>query len=85
MDRHTSRRSVRRDELVRYPRCSTITSTTSLEEMDEQRVSDREVLWRNRDRWLFDADDEPSVGHGGTDEKDRSLVDEFHPKCVFPA
>ena len=61
------------------------TSTTSLEEMDEQRASDREVLWQNHNRWLFDADDEPSVGHGRTDEKDRSLVDKFHPKCVFPA
>ena len=85
MDRHTSQRSVRRDELVRYPRRSTSSLTTGLEETDEQRTSNREVSWRIHHRWLFDADDEPSVGHDGPDEKDRSLVDEFHPKCVFPA
>ena len=84
VDRHASRRSVRRDELVRYPRRSMSSSTTGLEETDEQRTSDREVSWRIRDRKLFDADDEPSVGHDGPNEKDRLLVDEFHPKCVFP-
>lgn len=83
VDRHTSRRSVRRDELVRYPRRSTSSSTTGLEETDEQRASDREVSWRIRDRWQFDADDEPSVGHDGPDEKDRTLVDEFHPKYLL--
>jgi hypothetical protein len=76
---------VRRDELVRHPRRSTSGLTTSLEETEEQHVSDREVLWWIRDRWLFNADDEPSVGHDGPDEKDRTLVDEFHHKCVFPA
>ena len=59
-------------------------STPSLEKMDEQRASDREVSWWNHDRWLFDADNEPSVGHNGLGEKDRSLVDEFHPKYVSP-
>ncbi|KAH9020325.1 enhancer of polycomb-like-domain-containing protein [Lactarius pseudohatsudake] len=54
------------------------------EETEEQRATDREVSWRIRDRWLFDADDEPSVGNDGPDERDRALVDEFHPKYVFP-
>ena len=84
VDHHTSRRSVHRDELVRYPRRSTSSLTTGLEEMDEQHTSDREVSWRIHDRQLFDADNKPSVGHDGPDEKDRLLVDEFHPKCVFP-
>ena len=52
--------------------------------MDEQRASNREVLWRNHNRWLFDADNEPSVGHDGLGEKDRLLVDKFHPKYVSP-
>ena len=49
----------------------------------DQRAADSEVSWRIRDRWLFNADDEPSVGHNGPDEKDRALMDEFHPKYVF--
>jgi hypothetical protein len=42
----------------------------SLEETEEQCASDREVLWRIHDCWLFNTDDKPSVGHDGTDEKD---------------
>jgi enhancer of polycomb-like protein len=38
---------------------------------------------RIRDRWLFDAEDEPSVGPDGPDKKDRVLVDEFHPKYAL--
>jgi hypothetical protein len=72
------------DELVQYPRRSTSSSTTSLEETEEQCASDREASWRIRDRWLFNTDDKPSVGHDGTDEKDRMLVDKFHPKCASP-
>jgi hypothetical protein len=30
--------------------------------------------------YSFDAEDEPSDGPIGRDEKDRVLVDEFHPK-----
>ena len=81
MDRQTSRRSLRRDELVQYPRRSTNSTTPGSE---QQQATDREVSWRIRDRWLFDTDDEPSLGHDGPDEKDRALVDEFHPKYVFP-
>ena len=28
----------------------------------EESTTDKELSWRIRDRWLFDADDEPSVG-----------------------
>ena len=84
VDRHTSRSSLSRDELVQYPRRSTNSTTTGSGETAEQRATDMEVSWRIRDRWLFDADDEPSVGCDGPDEKDRALLDEFHPKYVFP-
>jgi enhancer of polycomb-like protein len=50
---------------------------------DDEPTTAKEVSWRIRDRWLFDADDDPSVGPDGPDEKDRALVDEFHPKCVL--
>jgi len=50
---------------------------------DEESTAAKETSWRIRDRWLFDADDDPSVGPDGPDEKDRALVDEFHPKCVL--
>jgi hypothetical protein len=72
-------RSLPRDEPVQYPRRSTSNAST-----EEKHVTDREISWRIRDRWLFDADDEPSFGHDGPDEKDEELVDEFHPKCVYP-
>ena len=84
VDRHTSRRSLQRDELVQYPRRSTSSASTGSEESEDKYATDREVSWRIRDRWLFDADDEPSVGPDGPDEKDRELVDEFHPKYVLP-
>jgi enhancer of polycomb-like protein len=50
---------------------------------EEGSTAEKEVSWRIRDRWLFDADDEPSVGPDGPDEKDRVLVDEFHPKYAL--
>jgi enhancer of polycomb-like protein len=50
---------------------------------DEESTTAKEISWRIRDRWLFDADDDPSVGPDGPEEKDRALVDEFHPKCVL--
>ncbi|KAI9437906.1 enhancer of polycomb-like-domain-containing protein [Lactarius psammicola] len=83
VDRHSSRWSLSRDELVQYPRRSTNSTNTGSEETEEQRATNREVSWRIRDRWLFDADDEPSVGHDGPDEKDRALLDEFHPKYLL--
>ncbi|KAF8496389.1 hypothetical protein F5888DRAFT_1833868 [Russula emetica] len=49
----------------------------------EESTAEKEVSWRIRDRWLFDADDEPSVGPDSPDEKDRVLVDEFHPKYAL--
>jgi len=50
---------------------------------DEESTTAKEISWRIRDRWLFDADDDPSVGPDGPDEKDRALVDEFHPKYLL--
>ena len=82
VDRRTTRRSPRRDELLSYPRRSTRPTTTDSEMPEEESTAEKEVSWRIRDRWLFDADDEPSVGPDGPDEKDRVLVDEFHPKYV---
>jgi hypothetical protein len=81
VDRQTSGRSIHRDESVQYPRRSTNSTTTGSE---QQHVTDKEVSRRIRDRWLSDTNDEPSVGHDSLDEKDRVLVDNFHPKYVLP-
>lgn len=51
--------------------------------MPENESTKKEVSWRIHDRWLFDADDGPSVGPYGPDEKNRVLVDEFHPKYAI--
>ena len=76
VDRRANRRSSPRDEPLNYPRrLASPESETSGNDSTE-----KEASWRIRDRWLFDADDEPSVGPDGPDEKDRVLVDEFHPK-----
>jgi hypothetical protein len=80
VDRRTTRRSPPRDELLSYPRRLTKPTTADSEMPEEESTAEKEVSWRIRDRWLFDADDEPSVGPDGPDEKDRVLVDEFHPK-----
>ncbi|KAH9013112.1 hypothetical protein EDB85DRAFT_2158440 [Lactarius pseudohatsudake] len=79
----TSRRSLSLDELVQYLRRSTNGTTTGSEENEEQCATDREVSWPIRDRWLFDADNEPSVGNDGPDEKDRALLNEFHPTYLL--
>ncbi|KAF8487810.1 hypothetical protein F5888DRAFT_1639717 [Russula emetica] len=50
---------------------------------EEESTAEKEVSWRIRDRWLFNADDEPSIGPDGPDEKDRVLVDESHPKYAL--
>ncbi|KAN0130003.1 hypothetical protein V8E53_012157 [Lactarius tabidus] len=73
VDCHTSQQPMHHDELVRYPRRSMSSLTTSLEETEEQCASDREALWQICDRWLFNTDNKPSVGHNGTNEKDRML------------
>jgi len=49
----------------------------------EESTTDKGLSWRIRDRWLFDADDEPSVGPISPDEKDIALVDEFHLKYAL--
>ncbi len=35
---------------------------------------------RMEERWRFDADDEPVVSAGGSDEQDRILVDDYDVK-----
>ncbi|KAI0300651.1 enhancer of polycomb-like-domain-containing protein [Multifurca ochricompacta] len=83
VDRRSSRRSPPCDEVLRYPRrLANITSAES-EATEEELAAEREISWRIHDRWLLDADDEPSVGSDGPDEKDRVLVDEFHPKYLL--
>ncbi|KAF8495934.1 enhancer of polycomb-like-domain-containing protein [Russula emetica] len=83
VDRRTTRRSPPRDELQSYPWRLTRSTTADSEMPEEESTAEKEVSWRIRDRWLFDADDEPSVGPDGPDEKDRVLVDEFHPKYAL--
>jgi enhancer of polycomb-like protein len=83
VDRRITRRSPPRDELLSYPRRSTRPTTADSEMPEEESTAEKEVSWRIRDRWLFDADDEPSIGPDGPDEKDRVLVDEFHPKYAL--
>jgi enhancer of polycomb-like protein len=83
VDRRITRRSPPRDELLSYPRRSTRPTTADSEMPEEESTAEKEVSWRIRDRWLFDADDEPSIGPDGSDEKDRVLVDEFHPKYAL--
>ncbi|KAH9172971.1 hypothetical protein EDB89DRAFT_2162504 [Lactarius sanguifluus] len=58
-------------------------ATTGSEVNEEQRATDREVSWPIHDRWLFDADNEPSVRNDGPDEKDRALLNEFHPTYLL--
>ena len=59
----TCQQSVCHDKLVQYPWHSMSSSTRSLEETEEQCVSDREVSWWIHDCWLvFNAGDWPSVG-----------------------
>ncbi|KAH9161677.1 hypothetical protein EDB89DRAFT_2080423 [Lactarius sanguifluus] len=58
-------------------------ATTGSEVNEEQRATDREVSWPIHDRWLFDADNEPSVGNDGPNEKDRALLNEFHPTYLL--
>jgi enhancer of polycomb-like protein len=66
------------DGLLREPRRPSSASVES-EMSCEESTTDKELSWRLRNRWLFDADDEPSVGPDSPDEKDRALMDEFHP------
>jgi len=81
VDRRTARRPPARDKLLGFPRGST---SSASEQFEEESTTETEVSWPIRDRWLFDADDEPSVGPDGPSEKDSVLVDEFHPKFSLP-
>ena len=83
VDRRTPRQSPPSDELLRYPRRLSSPASADTRVSDEESATAKEISWRIRDRWLFDADDDPSVGPDGPDEKDRNLVDEFHPKCAL--
>ena len=49
---------------------------------EESLAEAQESSWRIRDRWRFDADDEPPVGPEGSDEQDRELIDDFDIKYV---
>jgi enhancer of polycomb-like protein len=80
VDRRTTHWSPPCDESLSYPRHLTRPTTADSEMVEEESTAKKEVSWRICDHWLFDADDEPSVGPNGPDEKDRVLVDEFHPK-----
>jgi hypothetical protein len=51
---------------------------------EEESTAKKEVSWCIRGRCHFGADDEPSAGPDGPDEKDRVLVDEFHPRYGVP-
>ncbi|KAG6842112.1 hypothetical protein C0991_002766 [Blastosporella zonata] len=44
---------------------------------DPEVVEDDERLQRMQERWRYDADDLPAVGPGGSDEMNRTLVDDF--------
>ncbi|THH11138.1 hypothetical protein EW146_g8143 [Bondarzewia mesenterica] len=65
------------------PESSSTSRSSPLDSDEEQApqpwraVHSQEILWRIRDRWKFDSDDEPPVGPEGADEQDRVLVDEF--------
>lgn len=43
---------------------------------------DEERLWRLSERWKFDDDDGPAIGPDGSEEQDRVLVDDYHPKYL---
>lgn len=43
---------------------------------------DEEMSARLRERWRFDQDDEPTVGPEGTDEQDRTLIDDYDPRYL---
>lgn len=40
---------------------------------------DQETYQRLKERWAYDADDEPAVGPEGQDESSRKLIDDFSP------
>jgi enhancer of polycomb-like protein len=49
---------------------------------DSDSDDDNEKEWRLRDRWLFDADDRPTIGPEGQDEQDRVLIDDYEPRYI---
>ena len=59
------------------------TISVDSEMISEESNADKEMSWCIHNCWLFNADDKPSVGPNGPDEKDRVLVDEFHPKYIL--
>ena len=71
------------DELLSYPQSLTSPTTVDSEMPEEESTAKKEVLWCIHNRWSFDVDDGPSIGPDGPDEKDRVLMDEFHPKYVL--
>jgi hypothetical protein len=67
VDRCTTCWSPPRDELLSYPLLNKANNSNS-EMPEEESTVEKDVSWRIRDRWLFDADDEYSVGPDGPDE-----------------
>jgi hypothetical protein len=58
VDCHATCRSPPRDESLNYPRRLASPESETL----GNESTEKEASWHGRDRWLFDADDEPSVG-----------------------
>ena len=76
VDCHTNFRSPPCDELLNFPQCSASPDS----ETPRNDLTEKEASWCICDRWLFNADDEPSVGPDGPNEKDGVLVNESHLK-----
>ena len=64
-----------------------ITADSEAPEPEEAPTTEKEVSWHIRDRWLFDADNELSVGPNVPGEKDRVLdsswMNSIQGMCFF--
>jgi hypothetical protein len=61
IDRRTARWPPPRGELLSFPRRSTSSATVDSEMPNDESTDEIEAPRCIRDRWLFDADDEPSL------------------------
>ncbi|KAA1475662.1 hypothetical protein DENSPDRAFT_883732 [Dentipellis sp. KUC8613] len=78
MDRrvHRSRVTLDDGDIIRPPRLFGQAPS------EEEQAEVRELSDRIRGRCLFDSDDEPPVGPNGSEEENRTLLDEYDPKQV---
>ncbi|TFY53253.1 hypothetical protein EVG20_g10201, partial [Dentipellis fragilis] len=78
MDRrvHRSRLTPDDEDVIRPPRLFGQAPS------EEEQAEVRELSDRIRERWLFDSDDEPPVGPDGSEEENRTLIDEYDPKVL---